>query len=116
MRVTQHLPSIQHGYLPDAALPCPAHLSASPGSSSPPSVSLQGMDVSGIIQAWTEELERQAQAFVRHVGTVAEWDRHILQNKHALLQLEAEMTKVGCSGASPTSLRHVRACSTIHTQ
>ena len=58
------------------------------------------MDVSGIIQAWTEELERQAQAFVRHVGTVAEWDRHILQNKHALLQLEAEMTKLGCLGAA----------------
>lgn len=47
-----------------------------------------------IISEWNSELERRSRAFVRHAEALAEWDKHILRNRHALLGLEQQLKQV----------------------
>ncbi len=47
-----------------------------------------------IIAGWTSELEARSRAFVKHAGELATWDRHILTNRRALLDLEDELKRV----------------------
>eukprot|EP00955_Chlamydomonas_euryale_P116307 366410-Chlamydomonas_euryale.AAC.6 len=51
-------------------------------------VAIKGRNVEEIINEWNSELEQQAQMFVKHAMTLAGWDRHILTNRHALLEVE----------------------------
>ncbi len=52
-----------------------------------------------IIAGWTTELEARSRAFVKHAGELAAWDRHILTNRCALLDLEDELRKVWATGS-----------------
>ena len=47
-----------------------------------------------IINEWNSELERRSRAFVRHAEALAEWDKHILRNRHSLLGLEQQLKQV----------------------
>lgn len=58
-----------------------------------------------IIAGWTSELEARSRAFVKHAGELATWDRHILTNRRALLDLEDELKKV-CHLEPFKRLRH----------
>ena len=62
---------------------------------------LQGKVVDEIINEWNAELERRSRAFVKQAEALAQWDLHILSNRHTLLELEEQLRKV-CS---------VRSCS-----
>ena len=55
-----------------------------------------------IIAGWTAELEKRSAAFVKHAAELATWDRHILTNRRALLDLEDELKKVPFVIASVT--------------
>lgn len=55
---------------------------------------LQGKTIDDIISEWNLELEKRAQAFVKQASQLALWDRHILANRHTLLELEEELHKV----------------------
>jgi len=46
------------------------------------------------VNEWSAELEQHAQAFVKHASALAAWDRHILSNRHALLEVEGELKRV----------------------
>lgn len=54
---------------------------------------IRGKNVEAIIAGWTGELEARSAAFVRHAGQLADWDRHILTNRRALLDLEDELQR-----------------------
>lgn len=55
---------------------------------------IRGKNVEAIIAGWTAELEARSAAFVKHAAQLAEWDRHILTNRRALLDLEDELQRV----------------------
>lgn len=55
---------------------------------------IRGKPVDDIISEWNSELERRSRAFVRHAEALAEWDKHILRNRHALLGLEQQLKQV----------------------
>lgn len=57
-------------------------------------VAIKGRNVEEIINEWNSELEKQAQAFVKHAAALAAWDRHILSNRHSLLEVEGELKSV----------------------
>ena len=47
-----------------------------------------------VISEWNLELEKRAQSFVKQANQLSLWDRHILANRHTLLDLEEELHKV----------------------
>jgi len=57
-------------------------------------VAIKGRNVEEIINEWNSELEKQSQAFVKHAAALAAWDRHILSNRHSLLEVEEDLKKV----------------------
>lgn len=69
------------------AVPAPTALPASPSA-------VQGQEVDDVINEWTAELERRSRAFMKHAETLAQWDRVILGNRHALLALEENLRRV----------------------
>ena len=54
-------------------------------------MAVQGKDLEEIISGWNSELDTRSRAFVKHAEALAEWDRHILHSRHALLSLEEEV-------------------------
>ena len=62
---------------------------------------LQGKDVEEIVSGWNAELEARSRAFAQHADALAEWDRHILHSRHALLNLEEEVLQVHSSPRCP---------------
>lgn len=50
--------------------------------------------VDEIINEWNAELERRSRAFVKQAEALAQWDEHILSNRHTLLALEEQLRKV----------------------
>lgn len=50
--------------------------------------------VDEIINEWNAELERRSRAFVKQAEALAQWDLHILSNRHTLLELEEQLRKV----------------------
>lgn len=55
---------------------------------------IRGKSVEDIINEWDAELDARSQAFVRHAHALADWDRQILTNRHALLALEEQLARV----------------------
>lgn len=55
---------------------------------------IRGKSVEDIINEWDAELDARSQAFVRHAQALADWDRQILTNRHALLALEEQLARV----------------------
>ncbi len=55
---------------------------------------LQGKVVDEIINEWNAELERRSRAFVKQAEALAQWDHHILSNRHTLLELEEQLRNV----------------------
>ncbi len=72
---------------------------------------VQGKAVDDIINQWNAELERRSRAFVKQAEALAQADRHILTNRHTLLELEEQLRKVGTSflRAQPHSPSHRRS-------
>lgn len=82
-----HLP--RHGLAPPACLSACLH----PAPQAPSEI--KGKAVDDVINEWNAELEKRSRAFVRHAEALAEWDKHILRNRHALLGLEQQLKQVG---------------------
>lgn len=53
----------------------------------------QGKIVDEIINEWNVELENRSRAFVKQAEALAQWDYHILANRHTLLELEEQLRK-----------------------
>lgn len=53
----------------------------------PSRYTLQGRNIEEIVSEWSSELEKHTAAFVKHASALAAWDRHILSNRHALLEV-----------------------------
>lgn len=49
---------------------------------------------SAVLCCWLQELERHTAAFVEQARLLATWDSAVLSNRHALLDLEAELRGV----------------------
>lgn len=58
---------------------------------------MQGKDLEEIIFGWNTELDARSRAFVGHAEALAEWDRHILHSRHALLSLEEDVLQASTS-------------------
>lgn len=55
---------------------------------------IKGRSVDEIITEWDRELEVRSRMFVKHAQSLAEWDKYILKNRHSLLSLEGELSRV----------------------
>lgn len=56
------------------------------------------------------ELEKGSHAFIKQAEQLALWDRHILVNRHILLELEEELHKVFCYLNLTLSCQSLVAC------
>lgn len=66
---------------------------------------VQGKVVDDIINEWNAELERRSRAFVKQAEDLAQWDHHILMNRHTLLELEEQLRKACSLPSEPKSFR-----------
>jgi hypothetical protein len=50
---------------------------------------VQAKSVGEVVLSWNTELENRTSFFVSKAKGLAEWDRHILTNRHQLMALQA---------------------------
>jgi len=57
-------------------------------------VAIKGRNIEEIVAEWSSELDKHTHAFVKHASALSAWDRHILANRTALLEVEGELQAV----------------------
>ena len=67
------------------------------------------------MSGWNAELDARSRAFVAHAEALAEWDRHILHSRHAVLSLEEEVLQVGTLINCLTRLVSLHAACLAHS-
>lgn len=58
---------------------------------------MKGRTVEEIVKEWSDELEKQTQAFGKHAAALAAWDRHVLANRRSLLGVEEQLRRVAAA-------------------
>mmetsp|Transcript_31093 Transcript_31093/g.77895 ORF Transcript_31093/g.77895 Transcript_31093/m.77895 type:complete len:185 (-) Transcript_31093:176-730(-) len=58
---------------------------------------VQAKTVGEVVLTWNRELEHRTNFFVARAKALADWDRHILKNRHQLMALQVDLGKASSS-------------------